>query len=121
MFTFLLVQFEERDFFDLSVRKRYRESVTEFTQRLQSHFLLLMGYHLTFTRFTHPVAFDRLCKNDGWLASVFRGGGVGCVHFVGIVTASPQRPDFVVAHFLHELRGLGIFVEELLAYIGAVL
>ena len=121
MFPFLLVQLEERDFFDLSVRKGYRELVTEFTQRLQSHFLLLMGYHLTFTRFTHPVAFDRLCKNDGWLASVFRGGGVGCVHFVGIVTASPQRPDFVVAHVLHELRGLGIFVEELLAYIGAVL
>ena len=80
-----------------------------------------MGDHLTFTGFTHPVAFDRLCKNDGWLASVFHGGRVGCVHLVGIVTTSPQRSDFVVAQVFHEFRGLGIFVEELLAYIGAVL
>ena len=80
-----------------------------------------MGDVLAFARLAHAVTLDGFGENDGRLPGMLYSHGISGIHLLGIVAAAAERPNFVVAHVLHKGGCLGIFVEELLAHIGAVL
>ena len=97
------------------------EAVAEFAQGFEPHLLLLMGDVLAFAGLAHAVSLHGLGENDRRLAGMLHGGGIRGIDLDRIGAAAPQRPDLIVAPVLHQLGGLGIFAEEMLAHIGAVL
>src|SRR6516225_10541604 len=80
-----------------------------------------MGDVLSFAGLAHAIALHRLGEDDGRLPNILYGGGIGRVHLNRIGAAAAQRPDLVVAPVLHQRGCLGIFAEEMLTHIGAVL
>ena len=84
------------------------------------HLLLLVRDVLRLARGAHAVALDRLGEDDGRLALVIHGRVIRGVDLVRIVAAAVEVPDLVVRPVAHELLQLGR-VEEVLAYVGAVL
>ncbi|MNP73087.1 hypothetical protein D3C76_1697520 [compost metagenome] len=49
------------------------------------------------------------------------GGGVGVVDLLRVMAAARQLPDVVIAQVTDQRLQLGVFAEEMLSHIGAVL
>ena len=60
-----------------------------------------MGKVLSFAGQTEPVAFNRFGKNDRGLALMRNRCGIGCIHFVRIVTAPVEPRDLLVRQVRH--------------------
>ena len=107
--------------FHFGVGNGNAEAVAEFLQRFDVHFFGLVGDILAFTSGTHAVAFNGFGQNHGG-AAIGIGGGfvVGGIHFMRIMAAAVQCPHFFVGHIGHHGFQLGVFAEEMLAYISAV-
>src|SRR6478609_8699035 len=84
--------------FQLLVRNRNREPVAKLPKRLLVHLLGLMGDHLAFAGFAHPVALDGLSEDDGGLTLVLGGGLVSRIDLSWVVASARQLPNLVVAH-----------------------
>mmetsp|Transcript_4939 Transcript_4939/g.17780 ORF Transcript_4939/g.17780 Transcript_4939/m.17780 type:complete len:427 (-) Transcript_4939:721-2001(-) len=77
--------------------------------------------HLTFARFAHAVALDRLGQDQGRLAGVLDRRRVGREHLLGVMAAAREAPDLVVAHVGDHRLQLVVLAEEMLAHVGAAL
>src|SRR6202022_2707254 len=102
---------QEGDPLDLLIRDRNGEAIAEFAQGLKPHLLLLMGDVLALARLAHAVTLHRLGQNDGWLAGMLHGSGVGGKDLDRIGATAAPRPELIVPPHLHQLPGLGIFAE----------
>ena len=80
-----------------------------------------MGNILSLAGFAHAVTLDGLGEDDRRLTHMFGRRRIRSIHFVRIVAAAIQAPDVVVGHVGDECRELGIFAEEMLAHVRAVL
>jgi hypothetical protein len=83
-------------------------------------FFLLVGDVLRLAGLAHAIALDGLGQDDGRLALVRHGGGVGGIHLVRIVAAAIQAPDVVVGPGGNHLQQFRVLAEEMLAHVGAV-
>ena len=106
--------------FDLLVGNRNVEAGAEFFQRILIHFFGLVGGVLAFAGSTHAIAFDGFGQNHGGAAArvVYRFI-IGGIHFVRVVAAAVERPNFCIRHIGHhgfQARS----VEEMIAHISAV-
>src|SRR6266567_8188691 len=80
-----------------------------------------MGDVLALTGLTHTVALDGLGEDDGWLQKVCGRLRVGSVDLVHIVAATIERPDLIIGPVADHRGQFGVFAEEVLADVGAVL
>src|SRR4029077_19160220 len=87
----------ERRGADLLVAQRQAEAVAEAQQRLRAHLLLLVGDVLALAGIAHPVALDRLRKDDRGLTRVRDRGRVRRLDLDRIVAAAIELPDLLVA------------------------
>ncbi len=97
------------------------EAVAEGAQILFRQLLLLVRDHLAFAALAEAEALDGLREDDGRLALVAHGGGVGRIHLARIVAAAVEAPDLLIRHVGDHRLELGILAEEVLAGVGAAL
>ncbi len=86
----------ERHRRQLLVTDRNVEAIAEGLYRRVVELLLLVGDVDRLTGFAHAIALHRLGENDGGLALVRGGGGVGRVDLVRIVATAVETPDVLV-------------------------
>ena len=102
------------------VIERNPESVSELEQGFIGHLLLAVSDVLSLARFAHPVPFNGLCENDGWLTLVRGCLSIGRIDFVRVVTAPIESPDVLIRHIGHHGGQFRILAEELLTNKGTV-
>ena len=117
----ILVEFQIRYFVYLVIRNRESEAVAKCLQRNCAHLFLLMGNILGFSRFAHPIALDRLGKNNSRLSGMFYGCRICRIDFMRIMPSTIQPPDIVVGHVGDHFQQFWIFTEEMFPPIGTVL
>ena len=84
------------------------------------HFFGLVGNVLTFAGCAHTVTFNSFCQDYSRFAvGVVRSAVVSVVHFLRVMTAAVQCPNFVIGHICDQcfqFRG----IEEVFANVCAV-
>ncbi len=105
----------------LIVREVQAETITERLDRVLAHLLELVVDVLAFACFAHAEAFHGFRQDDRRPAGVAHGGGVGVVDLLRVMAAARQPPDVVIAQVTDQRLQLGVFTEEMLSHIGAIL
>ncbi len=110
----------ERNLVQVLVRDRDIEPVSESSQFVEVHFLLLVRDVLALPGLAEAETFHRLRKDDGRLPRVPRGRIVGRIDLAMIVAAAIQTPDLLVRHVRDHLGRLRVLAEKLFPDIGPV-
>ena len=79
-----------------------------------------MNVVLALAHFAHAKTFDRFDQQHGRLAFGVHGLVIRRIHFLRVMTAPLQGPNFVVAHVRHHLEGAWVATKEMLAHVGTV-
>ena len=112
---------EKFQLLDDLIRDRNVEPVAHFQQIGCIHLLLLMGCHAPLSNLAESVAFDRFRQDHRRLVAVLEGPLVRVVDLYGIVPATAEGPDFVVAQMLDQFQQLRILAEKFFADVSTAL
>ena len=110
----------ERDLGQLAVRDGDVEAIAEVADVVVRQLLGLVNGVLALTGLAHAKALDRFHQQHGGLALVVDGGVVGRINLLGIMSATAQVPDVVVAHVRNQFQGFGITPKEVLSDISPI-
>src|SRR5262249_41484159 len=80
----------ERQVRDLPIRNRQAEALAEMLNRLDSHFLLLVGRVAALAGFAKPVALNRLGQNHGRRAAVLNGRLIGRINLYRVMATAAE-------------------------------
>jgi len=84
-------------------------------------FFLVVRNISPFARLALPVPLHGVRQDQCGRARIFDGRFVGVIDFARIVAAAVHAEEIVVGEVRHQFEQLGIFAEEMLADVGAVL
>ncbi len=108
-----------RHILEFGIRYGNAEAVAECFQAVEIELLQRVGLVVGLARLACAVTFDGHRQNHCGALVLRDGLGIGCIEFVGIVTAAIEVHDVFVRQVLNQFQGFRVLAEEMLPGVGA--